>query len=202
MRPTTSFFDINCPVSCDQCSFDNMTINTKEPLPFLLEPFAFLIGIWYMNYSSPMRYPLDFDVAPEGYSEELSFLVPPVNMFGTPYLNYSAKSYNKAYRGEAQINYGFMTLKPVTDPLKVAIMSTGNDGLTMVEEGDIKPNRLSLTTKFMVAFPGVDKIPLKLSRKFYYDGNYLEERVQRIRADGVMESFSRYYTKHVVTPFF
>lgn len=42
-----------------------------------------------MNYSSPMRYPLDFDVAPEGYSEELSFLVPPVNMFGTPYLNYS-----------------------------------------------------------------------------------------------------------------
>lgn len=25
MRPTTSFFDINCPVSCDQCTYDNST---------------------------------------------------------------------------------------------------------------------------------------------------------------------------------
>lgn len=37
----------------------------------------------------------------------------------------------------------------------------------MVEEGDIKPNRMSLTTKFMVAFPGVEKIPLKVFLVFF-----------------------------------
>lgn len=45
-------------------------------------------------------------------------------------LYFSSKAINKAY-GISQVNLGFVTLKPVTDPLKIAIMSTGNDGYNL-----------------------------------------------------------------------
>lgn len=35
-------------------------------------------------------------------------------------------------------------------------------GITMIEEGDIKPNILRLASKFMLAHPSLEKVPLKV----------------------------------------
>lgn len=64
-------------------------MRTDKPLAPVLEPFAFLIGGWQLNYTAQWRHPIDFaDDDNDGYEERLEFAVAEVPMFGTPSINY------------------------------------------------------------------------------------------------------------------
>lgn len=88
LRDLSKFFDTNCPVSCDQCQLKDTTINTDKPLPPLLEPLSFILGVWSLDYPSANNYPTNFDDSTPGYYEEINFFVPTVSMFGLPNINF------------------------------------------------------------------------------------------------------------------
>uniref|UniRef100_A0A915KT56 Uncharacterized protein n=1 Tax=Romanomermis culicivorax TaxID=13658 RepID=A0A915KT56_ROMCU len=88
-RPSTTFFDVNCAVSCEQCTFDNKTILTNVPLPPALEPLEFLLGTWHLNTTDFRRIPVNFANDSLGYYERIVFDVPFVPMFGSPSVNFS-----------------------------------------------------------------------------------------------------------------
>uniref|UniRef100_A0A915JFS7 Uncharacterized protein n=1 Tax=Romanomermis culicivorax TaxID=13658 RepID=A0A915JFS7_ROMCU len=117
MRPSTKFFDINCAVTCGQCTFDNTSVLDNMPLPPILEPLEFLIGKWLVNNTNRLRYPVDFPDATKHYYESLEFSIPNVAMFGTPSINYSAIAQSIEDPSDIQTTVGFMSLNPSFKPL-------------------------------------------------------------------------------------
>uniref|UniRef100_A0A5S6QRG0 EGF-like domain-containing protein n=1 Tax=Trichuris muris TaxID=70415 RepID=A0A5S6QRG0_TRIMR len=195
MRPATDFYDINCAVTCGQCDYSNKTVKTADTLPPILEPFLWIIGTWRVEYGRNLSFPVNLAESNRGYVEELTISNQRVLMFNMPYLNFSVKTISRSNPKNQHTSLGFITLKPASSPIEVAIISTSNQGITTIEEGEMNGTNMKIETKYAVAITRGPHIPIKTTRHFRLSGNYLEETTQITRKDGSFDYFTKYFVK-------
>jgi hypothetical protein len=163
----------------------------------VLEPFEFLVGKWTLNSTDHLRFPIDFvhvDNFPGGYIEELTFSVTEVPQFGPPSINMTAIAVNNLDKSDIMVSLGFLTVRPATIPLRTFMMSTGNDGVTVVEDGIINNTVISLQAQYFAIFPAVDdRGPATAKRTFSIANQYLKMDVERTSNSGKKEYFTKYY---------
>lgn len=200
MRKLTKFFDANCPVACDQCSFDNATIVDFPPFPPALEPFHFLLGNWVGRATTRDHFPLDFDssTGSNGYSEEINFEVAEVPMFGTPSVNYSCISKSFGNPTDMQIITGYLTLKRSPGTTKqAALLTTSNNGIIMIEEGAVSEGvSVELKSVFNATMGYLKyRVPKESTRLFIIDGNFLRVKTNLVDYEGRTREFYTFYNR-------
>jgi hypothetical protein len=201
VRTQTNFFDINCAVSCKLCQPDFSVKLTPIPLAPALEPLQFMMGKWYSQAAKGLRYPTDMLV--NEYEELLDIMPAQVPMFGAPSLNLTSTSWSKADADDVRITHGFLTLKPNSFPPEVAILSTGNEGLNMIELGTLQNHAVTLNISYMQVHPAMnnDALPLGATRRFKRSGQFLEMTVAKLFADNRVSQFKKMFKKLRNYPF-
>uniref|UniRef100_A0A183CMM5 EGF-like domain-containing protein n=1 Tax=Globodera pallida TaxID=36090 RepID=A0A183CMM5_GLOPA len=172
VRTQTNFFDINCAVSCKLC--------TPDP-----------------SASKGLRYPTDM-VAGE-YEEMLDISPAQVPMFGPPSLNLTSTCWHE---NDMRVTHGFVTLKPNSNPPEVAILSTGNEGLNMIELGTLQNHAVTLNISYMQVHPSLnnDVLPLGATRRFKRSGQFLEMTVAKLFQTTKFRSSRKCSEKFEITP--
>uniref|UniRef100_A0A0N5ADD7 Protein male abnormal 7 n=1 Tax=Syphacia muris TaxID=451379 RepID=A0A0N5ADD7_9BILA len=134
-RTQTNFFSLNCAVSCHKC-IPNTTHELSEiPVPPALEPLFFMTGVWRTITVGYDRYPTDMN----NYKHEeiLDIMPAEVPMFGAPSFNYTSTA---TAPNDTRIFHGFITVKMNSNPIEIAILSSSNEGINMVELGTLMPD--------------------------------------------------------------
>ncbi|KAL3107823.1 hypothetical protein niasHT_017055 [Heterodera trifolii] len=198
VRTQTNFFDINCAVSCKLCSPDPSIKLTPIPLAPALEPLQFMMGKWYSQASKGLRYPTDM-VAGE-YEEMLDISPAQVPMFGPPSLNLTSTCW---HQNDMRVTHGFITLKPNSNPPEVAILSTGNEGLNMIELGTLQNHAVTLNISYMQVHPSLNNevLPLGATRRFKRSGQFLEMTVAKLFSNNKISQFKKMFRKVRNYPF-
>lgn len=198
VRTQTNFFDINCAVSCNLCTPDPTVKLTPIPLPPALEPLQFIMGKWYSQATKGLRYPTDM-LAHE-YEELLDISPTQVPMFGPPSLNFTSTCW---YGDDVRLTHGFITLKPNSNPPEVAILSTGNEGLNMIELGTLQQHAVTLNISYMQVHPSLDNdvLPLGATRRFKRNGQFLEMTVAKLFPGNRVSQFKKMFKKVRNYPF-
>uniref|UniRef100_A0A0R3S772 Protein male abnormal 7 n=1 Tax=Elaeophora elaphi TaxID=1147741 RepID=A0A0R3S772_9BILA len=170
VRTQTTFFDINCAVSCNQCTPDPKHVLSNIPVPPTLEPLQFMVGQWYSVASKGFRYPTDMYL--NSYEELLDVVPAEVPMFGTPSFNFTSicRSGN-----DTRVVRGFLTLRANSFPIEVAVLSSSNEGLTMVELGTMSGH---------VA-----------TRRFRRNGQFLEMIVAKLFSHNKITQYKKMFRK-------
>ncbi|KAI1725402.1 protein male abnormal 7 [Ditylenchus destructor] len=199
VRTQTNFFDINCAVSCKMCTPDPSIKLTPIPLAPALEPLQFMMGKWYSQAAKGLRYPTD--MLSNEYEEILDIMPAQVPMFGAPSLNLTSTAWAKD--NDTRITHGFLTLKPNSQPPEVAILSTGNEGLNMIELGMLQNHAVTLNISYMQVHPALnnDFLPLGATRRFRRSGQLLEMTVAKLFANNRVSQFKKMFKKLKNYPF-
>jgi len=195
LRPKTDWFDINCPVKCSRCVVDPSTVPNGPPLAPVLEPLEFLVGKWTMDSSDNRHFPVNFQQG-DAYRQEFEFMTAAVPMFGIPCFNYTSTSISRKDSNDVHEERGFITVKPDSKPLKVALMTTGNNGYSMLEEGLLETNSHSITlkSKFGKAMQKVvSQMPVESERTFSNNGNYMQVKIVQKFYDGKTNEYEQIF---------
>uniref|UniRef100_A0A8R1TUN0 EGF-like domain-containing protein n=1 Tax=Onchocerca volvulus TaxID=6282 RepID=A0A8R1TUN0_ONCVO len=192
VRTQTNFFDINCAVSCHQCIPDSKHILSNIPVPPILEPLQFLVGRWYSVASKGLRYPTDMYL--NSYEELLDVAPAEVPMFGTPSFNFTSICRS---RNDTRVVRGFLTLRVNSFPIEVAVLSSSNEGLTMVELGTMSAHVVTLNISYMQVHPNLDSsiLPLGASRRFRRNGQFLEMIVAKLFPHNKITQYKKMFRK-------
>jgi len=92
------------------------------------------------------------------------------------------------------VTVGFLTVRPATIPLKTFLMSTGNDGITVVEDGVTNGTVITLSAQYFAILPSVDdRAPATAKRTFSIANSYLKEDIERTTNNGQKDYFTKYY---------
>jgi len=195
IRTQTDFFDINCAVSCNVCRTDPLVKLTPIPLAPVLEPLQFMLGKWHSQASKNLRYPTD--MLDNEYEEMLDIMPAEVPMFGAPSINLTSTSWTTRGSDDVRIYHGFLTLKPNSQPPEVAILSTGNEGLNMIELGTLQNHAVTLNISYMQVHPsmGNELLPLGATRRFKRSGQLLEMVVAKLFANNRVQQFKKLFKK-------
>uniref|UniRef100_A0A1I7XV85 DUF1794 domain-containing protein n=1 Tax=Heterorhabditis bacteriophora TaxID=37862 RepID=A0A1I7XV85_HETBA len=188
-----------------------IVIITDSPLPPVLIPLSWLLGVWQVHVKGfrnrAYDYPFDFDAS--GYNETLSFTVAKAVMFGTPSINFTSESISDDDPSNVHCHNGFMTIRqyaPNGDNAEKAALMTVNNvvmilGVAFVEEGDIlKVERsngwhLNLVPVYMnVKEELKDKVPTKLARSFVRKGSKLMQLITK-EEKGRTLKFTKIYNR-------
>uniref|UniRef100_A0A1I7W3I0 EGF-like domain-containing protein n=1 Tax=Loa loa TaxID=7209 RepID=A0A1I7W3I0_LOALO len=199
MRAHTRFFDVNCAVSCGQCTYSNDTVKTTKPLAPILLPLAWMIGIWKAEVNGTRSRTVDYVTDFEGisYTEILAITVADVLVFGKPSINFTSIAINKNDTTDQHIHYGFLTVgsNPGGKPL-VALITTSNLGQIMIEEGEIHSNSIQFTPMYRsILSYTANNLPLELHRTFSRNDKRLIQSLTKKDMDGRNRSVSKRYDK-------
>ncbi|VDK69678.1 unnamed protein product [Litomosoides sigmodontis] len=201
MRHHTPFFDVNCALSCGQCSHSNAIVRTTRPLAPILLPLAWMIGIWKAEVNGTRSRTVDYVTDFEGisYTEILAVTVADVLVFGKPSINFTSIAINRDDTSDQHIHYGFLTvgLNPGGKPL-VALITTSNLGQIMIEEGEIRANSVQFTPTYRSVFlHTASSLPLELHRTFWRNDKRLVQSFTKRDVDGRNRSVTKRYDKIV-----
>nr|CAD2168470.1 unnamed protein product [Meloidogyne enterolobii]CAD2173773.1 unnamed protein product [Meloidogyne enterolobii] len=121
-------------------------------------------------------------------------------MFGPPSMNLTSICWNK---NDIRITHGFVTLKPNSYPPEIAILSTANEGLNMIELGTLQNHAVTLNISYMQVHPSLDNdvLPLGATRRFKRSGQLLEMTVARLFPGNRVSQFKKMFKKVRNYPF-
>lgn len=71
-------------------------------------------------------------------------------------------------RDDVRVTHGFITLKPNSQPPEVSIMSTGNEGLNMIELGTLQNHVATFNVSYMQVHPAMDNDVLPLGVRGFF----------------------------------
>ncbi|CAK5122528.1 unnamed protein product [Meloidogyne enterolobii] len=102
-----------------------------------------------------------------------------------------------------RITHGFVTLKPNSYPPEIAILSTANEGLNMIELGTLQNHAVTLNISYMQVHPSLDNdvLPLGATRRFKRSGQLLEMTVARLFPGNRVSQFKKMFKKVRNYPF-
>ncbi|VDK47207.1 unnamed protein product, partial [Anisakis simplex] len=183
VRSQTNFFDMNCAVSCHTCTPKPDQQLSEIPIPPALEPLQFMVGKWHSLAAKGLRYPTD--MYSNSYEEVFDVIPAEVPMS-------TSRSGN-----DTRITQAFLTLKTNSNPTEVAVLSTGNEGLNMVELGTVDDHMVMLNISYMQVHPSLDStiLPLGATRRFRMNGQFLEMTVAKLFPDNKVSQFKKMFRK-------
>lgn len=132
------YVSTHCERTCMYCGEPNPKFDVKN-VPELLQPLAFLIGIWRAETGGKAIFPT---MPVFTYGEEMEISLPSTDMQGLVALNYSAHSWDMDKFDELHIENGYITMKPGTNT--VALTAVMDNGFVTVEEGILKGRTIVL----------------------------------------------------------
>jgi len=192
----TKFYEVNCQLSCGFCVFDNTTIiNGELPASGMLDLLQFMIGKWVLNNTDLRQFPFDLSDSKSGYYQVYEITSSEFFLLGNPALNYSSILINNDNPSIRIIRAGLLTMQTNGTAANGTLYTTGSDGIVLMEQGELRYNRLELRSEFLDPSKSLEeKIPETLMRTFSLSGAYLKEAVER-KTNTTNDFFTKYYFK-------